>query len=664
MKKKILAFCLLITLVCTFLLGCNLFGTNTEKDLQRVIALVGDENVYQDEIKKYELVNYYYAASQQQTSSDTDTDMESLLKQMIYRRITVQEAVNYLLVEFYKDAEISNYIKDNGFTYYEILGRSDLYDKDKIDTEFEYENYKAKKVTINIKKSAKLTIKDILSPAKDEPKSSQLLMMLLRVYYDNNKTNIIDKLEKLKKSGDEGFQIYYKDLKTSEVFSDYLTISAFNSIWESEKSALDEIENQLRKDRGMDEIVQEETSTKEKRAVPAKDKEEPFILPNANEMIGDNSLRNEAFKKYKSQIKKNFFDMSYEEFSEKQLVSELEQKLIERHQALANKNYTVDINEFAARFNIIKKNEKQTFDLSLSDYETKLKSLGDDTFILYNPAVGKYGYVKHILLGLDTDLNRDLQRELDILKARETTRDVYLLERDKILINTKVKDLREGLEVGENDDRFPGDYDLFSDDIYTMKESDGDKYFYKKFKDTFGAINHANGIYQYDNTKFTTKEAMLDKFKQWIFMYNTDPGMFNNKTDYLLGERGSMNSGETYMAEFAKASRDIIKKGIGYYTLAATDYGYHLIICSDIITTDDISFDAILDKDKFNDMVKRINEGKETSSDRASAIYKLYMVIRNEKGQNVYNESSEKAINDYYDSGKVKLFESRYKDLL
>jgi len=352
--------------------------------------------------------------------------------------------------------------------------------------------------------------------------------------------------------------------------------------------------------------------------------------------------------------------MAYEEFFEKQLVSELEQRAIERHQELFINNYSVDKEEvFIPRFNAILDSEKQGFKLSLNDYKTKLQSLGDDTFILYNPGEGVYGYVKHILFGLDTDLNKGLKRELDILKTREMTRDTYLKERKKILDKTIIKDLREGLNTTDHkgDGRFPG-YPDFSEQEYSFNGYKGLPDFYSKFKSDFGALNEDSDMYQYDSAKFADKKAMLDEFKKYIFIYNTDPGMFNNKVDYLLPELGSMNTGETYMAEFAETSRELIAKGEGFYKLTATDYGYHLIICSDIIKAGEEDLAG------YDTIVSRIVAGTETSDDKASAIYKLYMLIRNELGQTAYSDSSGDTINNYYKENKVEFFKSRYKDLI
>lgn len=670
MKKRILALLTLIIMISTFAFSCGLFGINSEKDMQRTIATVGDKNVYQDEIKKYELVNYYLSSGSQyleqgKTVSET---MEYLLNQLIYRRIVIQTAVNYLIEDFYKNTKVSNYLTTNGFTYYKITSRSESYNVDNVGTEDEYLNYLAEERHIDIKEN--LTIKDVLSPADGEPDSSELLMVLLRVYYDSE--NI---------SNPTSFKDYYKQLKTSNVFSDYLTIGAFNNLWESEKSALDTLENQLKKDYDI-EIVEEdeEESAANTRAIPAKDEtEKPFVLPAPNKPITE-YLRIEAKKKYEKQIAANYYDMTYNAFVEKQLVSELEQKALERYEDLIIERETIKFSDFKERFDAIKDTEKQKFGISLNDYKTQLQGLGEDTFILYNPDAGMYGYVKQILLGVDTELNASLNRDLSRLKSIEMSRATYVSERKKILNQVRVKDLREGLNRTDklrDEERFPGNYPDFSDIDYSIED------FYNKFKSAPGSAGNGFGALLIKDTgalvdsgsiyKSTlSNEELLKKFKQWIFMYNTDPGMFNNAADYLLTEKGSMGSGETYVSEFAKTSRDLIQKAydnynqngteeIGYYALVGTDYGYHLILCTDFIVA---NREEQLSEAAFNDIVQKINNKTIKAEDKATAIYKLYKIMKNDSGSESYNFNLQDSINKYYKEKKVTFFESRYKDLL
>lgn len=659
MKKKIIAFCLLITMLCTFLIGCGLVDTNTEKDLQRVIVSVGNPDVYQDEIKKYELVNYYATVNgqAQQQGYGATQSMEDLLKQMVDSRITIQVALTYLL-KYFNESEISEYIRKNGFTYYEILGRHpDNYNKDNVGTDDEYKNYDYGDgaVTINIKQGD-LTLKDVLAPAEGEPKTSQLLTMLLRCYYGDFSAT------KLAAISGYTFKEYYEAIKDSSVFSDHLIISALNSVWGSEKSNLDTIENRLRDESGLDPIEEESSNNANTRPVPKKDKEDRFVLPNANTVIdADNidDLRTKAFNEYKNQIKKNFFGMSYSEFFEKQLVSELEQKVIERYRELVIEDYKVEVDEFKERFNAIKNSEEQGFNLDLNSYKTKLESLGDNDFILYNPDAGIYGYVKHILLGLDTDLNKGLQIKLDVLKAQEwQSRGAYLSSRNSILLaETRIKDLRE--DVKQDDDRFPG-YDPYgTGDSISDTDPKSLLDFYDMFITKFGGGDGSvepNKIYKANNSN-----TLLDEFEKWIYMYNTDTGIFGKDKGYLISERNSMNSNETYMVEFANAARDLIDDGhgiIGSYTLVATDYGYHLIMLTDIISGDGVTLENALA------LYDTIVKGKETEADKKEAAYKLYQIIKNQRGQEKYSKDIADAIKKYDTDGFCVFYKSRYQDLL
>ncbi|MCL1901472.1 MAG: hypothetical protein FWG51_03625, partial [Firmicutes bacterium] len=317
MRKKIFALSIILLLVVSFLFGCGLIETNFEKDMQRTIAYVGDDD-YMDEIKKYELVSYFYSSANEyiQNGHTVEETVDEFLKQMVYRRIVVQEVAKFLLNEFYNNlnSNLRASIIANGFTYYKIKGYSaDGYDKSKIDTDNEWEIFDFEKVTVNIKDG--MTLKDILDPQdykvrvvgvdgiepydrEIDAKSSDMLMFLLRVYYGSyagiSTQQFTDALEYVT----QDFKTYYKALKNSsgfydsngyktsagfeerDGFSDYLAIQAYNSVWSSEKSVLHSIEHEIRKNLDVEDEEEDDETPKATRAIPKKDVlERTFVRP-------------------------------------------------------------------------------------------------------------------------------------------------------------------------------------------------------------------------------------------------------------------------------------------------------------------------------------------------------------------------------------------------
>lgn len=81
-----------------------------------------------------------------------------------------------------------------------------------------------------------------------------------------------------------------------------------------------------------------------------------------------------------------------------------------------------------------------------------------------------------------------------------------------------------------------------------------------------------------------TPQAAASKFDEFIFKYNTDPGIFNNETGYAV-KYDLKGDSETYMKEFAEASRafrdDGYKIGEVYDEMVITDYGVHIMYYAD-----------------------------------------------------------------------------------
>lgn len=194
--------------------------------------------------------------------------------------------------------------------------------------------------------------------------------------------------------------------------------------------------------------------------------------------------------------------------------------------------------------------------------------------------------------------------------------------------------------------------------------------FYNLFKNTFGSVdqNFEGGSYVTDVFKTNdTSVEMVDKFIDWIFRFNEDSGMFNNTTDYLSTPKVDVGESETFVTEFAEAARAVVEKGEGAYTLVPSDYGYHLVICTEkIVPEADTDADIVLDQA----VLEKLQKGVALSSEESASITaKLYNVMISER-QNVLYEKTIYAAIKVYESGTdadrksdTTTYLYRYKDL-
>lgn len=194
--------------------------------------------------------------------------------------------------------------------------------------------------------------------------------------------------------------------------------------------------------------------------------------------------------------------------------------------------------------------------------------------------------------------------------------------------------------------------------------------FYNLFKNTFGSTaqefeggNYVTDVFKTDDTS----ADMVDKFIDWIFRFNEDDGMFNNTTDYLSTPKVDVGESETFVTEFAEAARAVVDKGVGAYTLVPSDYGYHLVICTEkIVPEADTSADTVLDQA----ILAKLQSGEALSSEESSSITaKLYNVMISER-QNVLYENTIYAAIKVYESGNdadrksdTTTYKYRYQDL-
>ena len=138
-------------------------------------------------------------------------------------------------------------------------------------------------------------------------------------------------------------------------------------------------------------------------------------------------------------------------------------------------------------------------------------------------------------------------------------------------------------------------------------------------------------------------------FDDLIYAYSTDPGSLGSYLGYAYSP---VNASTTYVKEFADASKEVVAAGEGAYKLIATDYGYHLILCTKVVAKD---------ADEYAD----INEFKTALENEDSLASKYREVKLNSIVSTEVGKIADTLINDYYaDENIVTYNHKAYKDLI
>ncbi|HBK02696.1 MAG TPA: hypothetical protein DDY77_06690 [Clostridiales bacterium] len=322
-----------------------------------------------------------------------------------------------------------------------------------------------------------------------------------------------------------------------------------------------------------------------------------------NESAKDNEFRYAYFEDlYKSQL-------------ESALVSRYEDSLIAGvEKTLDGENYDALWDQYKVEYD----NQMKTYENDRSAYETALGEVSDTKFVLANPFKGEaYGYVLNLLIGFTDEQSADYSAYSAKKGITEAMKIAY---RAKLLENLVAKDQRTSWVQNSygtydkttgkftfdskylvSDDSalssFIGKVTVKDEDGYVQEDDDGveetkwqvtdvtsDTIGFDKFYDTYlKTLIGDKKIYEKgDETSIgqaTFTDELNDTFNELMFAFSTDTGCLNKTYGYL-----STPSNSDYVAEFASAARDVVTKGVGAYTVVATDYGYHIIICTNVIS--------------------------------------------------------------------------------
>lgn len=316
------------------------------------------------------------------------------------------------------------------------------------------------------------------------------------------------------------------------------------------------------------------------------------------------------------------------EYYKDTLENQYETVLLEKYEKELKKQIleSVSYADLDARY---KETYKAQSEKNATDYDTLLSDASATSPVLYYKDLDGYGYIYNLLLGIN-----DVQSaQINELKAKKTSGEInevqYANLRKEILSATTVKDLRSswitaGYDFDYNTGRFLGDYSskevglAFQGEVEWINEDEKDNDDYvaeyevtSVKEETVGNFVKFMEEYIYGETQMNMSTSWYktveptskpddyeEKINELLFAYSTDPGSLNTYKGYLVKSKVVVGASETYVKEFADASREVIDMKDGSYIIVETDYGYHVIFKSQKVSSsfNAETLDAYLDK--------------------------------------------------------------------
>ena len=361
------------------------------------------------------------------------------------------------------------------------------------------------------------------------------------------------------------------------------------------------------------------------------------------------------------------------------IVSKYKMALVNQQEKYANENVENLHREYETLF----ESQKIDFDKSSANYEAKLESTSANSYIAYHPDNGSnYGYVANLLIGF----NKEQQALVDAFESNVKFTDADRIEyRNEMLKNITVKDLRQTWvlsnlgEYSESTGKFTFGNDYVKTDAlkvyggivngatpYTYLDGEDEKtaYTYKGitevemsfesfiggiFKDVLGVEASTEEIRTIPGvtvTNGTIDDATMDKFRDLIYAYSTDGGSLNENYGYLYSPMGT-----DFVKEFEDTQKELIEKGVGSMKICVTKYGYHIMLCTKVITpvTEALSLDQFKSQIDVEGTMPYEFKQYKVNTIATTTVNDIInsFIAKNSKNENV-----------------VKKFENTYKDLI
>lgn len=390
--------------------------------------------------------------------------------------------------------------------------------------------------------------------------------------------------------------------------------------------------------------------------------EEYFENETAKRTALKNQLEAEAISRFRNQIAAEEYTDA--EYLQKQREAAIEQKIIEKYRDVNYRWAREDLeagnySKLEEIFNQMRDQQVEKYRNDPDAFFAAATSPSDDNFLLFYPNYGtsiKYITVKNLLIKFDDDISS----ALSTLKSAIHETSAYEDIRDALITQLVARDRRDPHYI-EN---------LYTD-VFGAKVENGEVQFDKDGKE----IKSETGFSQADfelfvnglldaagtGTSDAAVAARITAFTDLIYAYGQDTGMFNANYDYVVGPAPVIGKTESFVTEFANASRTLTQKG--EIVAVVTDFGLHIIMCTDIIVVSEATLvgDEILAGGKFVEFNKSDLNSDNLKYDSLS--YKFYKyTLTNFRDEKLYYDQID--LVDLYETEKyITKYLSNIEDL-
>ncbi len=620
MKKlitKILSLAITVVLFASVFTGCSLITTNVANDMNQVVATVAIDSDFNDVIYKKDMQSSYnqYAYTYMYYYGYTsDKVYELVLDNLVQNRIIVQQSKKALTGATGLPGNETGY-----FSQASQIAEGDRTAKEKalmlvenptaVTKTSELVKFLTAYEVVSAKYSVLNSVRSLLDGYGDEEEDDKS--------YDYEKYSVTDRKTLTLPSETSGNEWEIKNDAELSVVTD------------SYKKSI----KKIAKDNGI-EFDYDAYTTK-------------FDISNklytdyvANFDLTSKESKKELKKLFKDLLKNGFItekeaknipttvdELFAVSFFKSTLDSQYEGLIVSKYKLALQNQQEKEINKDSVLYSSYRslfESQKDLYSLDYKAYETALNST--DNFIVYNPdsTKGNYGFVLNLLIGFNdeqTSIIESLATEKALTK-QEIVDDLT----NGILKQLTAKDQRTTWvysnhgKYDENTKKFTFGNDycktnalqefvgaIYGANEYTYLDEDEEEAtaysyanvvakeipfneFYTNYVESVmgfagmdGQLSDASEdtvINTSTVTQKTIKEELLEKFRDLVYAFSTDPGSLAENYGYLYSP---ITSSTQYVKPYADAAKELVNLGVGAYKVVATEFGYHIMLCTSVI---------------------------------------------------------------------------------
>lgn len=303
-----------------------------------------------------------------------------------------------------------------------------------------------------------------------------------------------------------------------------------------------------------------------------------------NKVEGKVDYVDKALNELKKQLADNYKSYDY------YLNSAYETQLISKYKRELGKDFNPDDAAIKAEYDRYVSLNKEKFSIETkANYKTAISSSLTNT--VYHPTSEHgYGYVFNILFKFSDEQSTELKN----FTAGQPDKELVKAFRDKLAKGIKVRKSNlnydpeavcDACKAVQTESKDPNKY-------CTKKECNARPYeVYEEGHEKAGEIKEFDVQDVLKDIKTEIENAnTFDKKREvaakYVYMVNDDTGMYNKSSNNAITGNGNgylispHEDDKTYVEEFSKKGRELVKKGLGSYDWCVTDYGIHFMFVS------------------------------------------------------------------------------------